>query len=296
MECLIPVDYLSLAKLGGLTSLRIGPHQVLPIVQAGMPIGVSAHQLAGAVAKCGAVGTIASMDLRRLHPDLYKKTCNLLHTAHTKKLINQANQEALIREIALGKKVSEGHGLIAVNILYALSDFDGHVEAALKGGAAVLVISSGLALHLPDLVKHHPDVGLIPTISSTKDLRKLLGAWLKKERPPAAIILEGFNQPIEKWLPEIRELLLKADLGHLSIIVSSDIASLEQMHEWQSLGVCGFQMSTSFAVTSEGDASDAFKEVILESTPPNWEPFKNPLDLHQVGLCHLVKRFAPFQI
>ena len=40
---------------------------LLPLVQGGMGIGISAHRLAGAVARVGAVGTIASIDLRHHH-------------------------------------------------------------------------------------------------------------------------------------------------------------------------------------------------------------------------------------
>ena len=53
-----------------LPNLVIRGHSTLPIVQGGMGVGISAHRLAGTVAACGAVGTIASVDLRRHHPDL----------------------------------------------------------------------------------------------------------------------------------------------------------------------------------------------------------------------------------
>jgi nitronate monooxygenase len=43
---------------------------LLPVVQGGMGVGVSAHRLAGSVAALGAVGTISSVDLRQHHPDL----------------------------------------------------------------------------------------------------------------------------------------------------------------------------------------------------------------------------------
>ena len=48
--------------------------ELLPIVQGGMGVGISAHHLAGAVAKENAVGTIASIDLRRHHPDLMEQS------------------------------------------------------------------------------------------------------------------------------------------------------------------------------------------------------------------------------
>ena len=53
-----------------LPPLVIRGRTTLPIVQGGMGVGVSAHRLAGTVAGLGAVGTIASIDLRRHHPDL----------------------------------------------------------------------------------------------------------------------------------------------------------------------------------------------------------------------------------
>lgn len=48
-------------------SFAIRGRPLLPIVQGGMGVGVSAHRLAGAVARAGAVGTIASIDLRHHH-------------------------------------------------------------------------------------------------------------------------------------------------------------------------------------------------------------------------------------
>lgn len=53
--------------------LIIKGRTLLPIVQGGMGVGVSAHRLAGAVAKEGGVGTIASVDLRHLHADMIRR-------------------------------------------------------------------------------------------------------------------------------------------------------------------------------------------------------------------------------
>ena len=40
------------------------------LVQGGMGVGVSAHRVAGHVARLGAMGTISSVELRQHHPDL----------------------------------------------------------------------------------------------------------------------------------------------------------------------------------------------------------------------------------
>lgn len=45
-----------------------------PVVQGGMGVGVSAHRLAGAVARENAIGTIASIDLRHHHRDPLRVT------------------------------------------------------------------------------------------------------------------------------------------------------------------------------------------------------------------------------
>ena len=44
--------------------------KLLPVVQGGMGVSVSAHRLAGTVVAAGAMGTIASIDLRHHHADL----------------------------------------------------------------------------------------------------------------------------------------------------------------------------------------------------------------------------------
>ena len=62
---------------GLLPRLVIRGRPLLPIVQGGMGVGVSASRLAGSVARLGAVGTVASVDLRRMHPDLMQRTGRL---------------------------------------------------------------------------------------------------------------------------------------------------------------------------------------------------------------------------
>lgn len=71
--------------------LKLKERLLLPIVQGGMGVGISAHRLAGTVAKFGAVGTISSVDLRRHHPDLMAQTGG----SRDKQLIDSVNLIAL---------------------------------------------------------------------------------------------------------------------------------------------------------------------------------------------------------
>ena len=68
---------------------------LLPIVQGGMGVGVSAHRLAGSVARLGALGTISSVELRQHHPDLLEAG----RGKRDKALLDRHNLEALDREI-----------------------------------------------------------------------------------------------------------------------------------------------------------------------------------------------------
>ena len=60
----------TLARSGGLRTWRLRGRELLPVVQGGMGVGVSAASLAGTVAGLGGVGTVSAVDLRRRHPDL----------------------------------------------------------------------------------------------------------------------------------------------------------------------------------------------------------------------------------
>ncbi|MEO8060965.1 MAG: nitronate monooxygenase, partial [Burkholderiales bacterium] len=150
----------------GLTPLRLGGRTLLPIVQGGMGVGVSAHRLAGSVAALGAMGTISSVDLRRHHPDLMQHTRDLpagaAATQAAKEAINAANLEALEREIHAARALATGRGLLAINVMRAVSEYGPSVTRALECGIDAVVVGAGLPLDLPELAQDHPKALLVP--------------------------------------------------------------------------------------------------------------------------------------
>ena len=84
--------------------------RLLPIVQGGMGVGISAHRLAGAVARLNAVGTISSVDLRRGHADLMAATGK----SRDKEAIRRANLNSDARRAASMRPGSCGNGLESV--------------------------------------------------------------------------------------------------------------------------------------------------------------------------------------
>ena len=116
---------LDLCAASGLNTWKLRGKTLVPVVQGGMGVGVSAGGLAGAVARQGGFGTISSVDLRRLHPDLMAKTGHLDKEPDAREIIEAANLVGLDREIQRARKLAQGHGVSAVNVMKALSQYTG---------------------------------------------------------------------------------------------------------------------------------------------------------------------------
>ena len=156
--------------------LQIKGKSLVPIVQGGMGVGISAHRLAGSVARLGAVGTIASVDLRRHHPDLMEWSGK----GRNKEAINEANLIGLDREIQAAKEIAQGRGLIAVNVMRAVSQYAAFVRQACESGAGAIVMGAGLPLDLPDLTAGYPDVALIPILSDVRGINVVVKKWARQ--------------------------------------------------------------------------------------------------------------------
>lgn len=292
MQVRVPDNFEHTLLESGLSPLLIKGKRILPIVQGGMGVGVSAHKLAGAVAACGGMGTISSIDLRRLHPDLMAKTKYLTPSPESKELINQANIEALAREISLTQEIAQGNGMIAVNIMRAVNEYAAYVKCSLEAGVDAIVVGAGLPLDLPDLAADFPDVALIPILSESRGIHLLLRKWEKKRRLPDAIVIEHprlagghvgastiadvhnpkFN--FENVIPETLAIFKTMGLeGRIPLIAAGGISTFQDIKNLQNMGASGVQLGTAFAVTSEGDASEGFKRVLADAKPEDMVDF-----------------------
>jgi len=261
--------------------LRIRGREALPVVQGGMGVGVSAHRLAGSVAALGAVGTLSAVDLRRHHPDLMARTGK----SRDKDLIDRANLEALDREIRAARGLAAGKGILAVNIMRAVSEYAACVRQACESGIQAIVVGAGLPLDLPDLTRQHPDVALVPILSDARGIGVLLRKWMRKNRLPDAIVIEHPRwagghlgaakvEDLQDSRFEFATVLegtfrLFAELGiereKVPLVVAGGIETPERVRELVALGAGGVQLGTAFAVTEEGDAHPVFKKVLAEA-------------------------------
>ena len=185
-----PADLFDLLNRSPLQPLQLGGRTLLPIFQGGMGVGVSGHRLAGTVASLGGVGTLSSVDLRRHHPDLMARTTGLPQDERAKLAINAANLEAIDRDIRRARELSQGRGLLAINIMRAVGEYAASVRQALASGIDAIVVGAGLPLDLHELAKDHPQTLLIPILSDARGVQLIVKKWERKQRLPDAIVIE----------------------------------------------------------------------------------------------------------
>ncbi len=262
---------------------RLKGRELLPVVQGGMGVGVSAHRLAGAVARAGAVGTIASIDLRHHHPDLLERSSK----TRDKATIDQANLEALDREVRQAVAFADGRGAVAVNVMKAVSEHPAYVRQACESGAHAIVMGAGLPFDLPDMTANHPEVALIPILSDARGVQVVVKKWMRKNRLPDAVVIEhpghagghlgatrvediadprfDFEPVLAAVQASLRELQIESE--RIPLIVGGGVHAHEQVVALLGLGASAVQVGTPFAVTAEGDAHPEFKRVLAEAKP-----------------------------
>lgn len=262
-------------------SLTIRGKELIPVVQGGMGVGVSASSLSSAVARENGIGTIASVDLRHLHEDLLADSkINPSEEKYTR-----LNLIALDREIQTAKANSKGCGMIAVNVMKAVKNHAALVRQACESGADAIVMGAGLPLDLPELVgDYRKNVSLLPILSESRGIGVVLKRWMKKGVLPDAIVIEhpahaaghlgassvgGVNDSkfdFKRVLEETFELFKQLDLERekIPLILAGGMANFQKvftaLKDW---GANAVQVGTAFAVTKEGDAHINFKNTLV---------------------------------
>lgn len=259
--------------------LIIRGKSLIPIVQGGMGVGISASSLSSAVARENGVGTIASVDLRHLHDDLLAES----KINPTEAKYDKLNRIALDREITKAKADSEGRGMIAVNVMKAVKDHQALVRQACESGADAIVMGAGLPLDLPEMAEGYPDIALLPILSESRGINIVLKRWMKKGVLPDAIVIEHpahaaghlgamtvdgvndakfeFKRVIEETFEVFKKLGLEGE--KIPLVLAGGMANFQKIHtalkEW---GASAVQIGTAFAVTHEGDAHINFKKTL----------------------------------
>jgi nitronate monooxygenase len=250
--------------------LRIGKYTLrFPLIQGGMGVRVSAGRLAGAVAKAGGVGLVAAPGICLNSP------------FYDGKNYFSANSESFKEEVRKAYQIAPD-GIIGVNVMVALSDYEQLVKAAIDGGAKVIVCGAGLPMTLPELTADHPDVALIPIVSSLRAAQLIAKKWFKTyNRLPDAVVVEDpdtagghLGEKMEnigtgeydqyETVRQVKELFRSEYGTDVPIIAAGGIWDRADVEYALAQGADGVQMASRFVCTEECDAEDAFKQMYID--------------------------------
>lgn len=275
--------------LSGMPQLKIGDLIArLPVIQGGMGVGISLSKLAAAVANEGGIGTISSVGLGILHSQAGKS-------------YKEANAAALKQEIQAARR--ETSGIIGVNIMLAISDFDEMIKAAFEAEADIVFLGAGLPLKVPStmtlayLQNTRTKIGII--VSSSRAAKIVLNHWADNfHRVPDLVVLEGpkagghlgfkleqiFDEDfsLENVLPQVKAAVKEVELKHgksIPVIAAGGIFSGEQMYRIMELGADGVQMGTRFVATDECDADQVFKQLFVDCRENDVVIIKSPVGM-----------------
>ncbi len=248
-----------------------------PLIQGGMGVGISLSHLAGEVAKCGCMGTISAADIGFRKKDFFKNS-------------KKNNYEELKAEIERAKKISEGEGLVAINIMYASEDYEGLVKKSAEFGIDAIVSGAGLPLNLAELTKDY-NLLIAPVVSGLRALKIILKRWAKVNRLPDFIVIEGplagghlgFKDPLnsESLLEITREIKIYLDQNSLDIKIFSagGIRTKKEFEDLKEMGAYGIQVATPFIASYECDGSDEFKNTIISASDRDLEIINSPVGM-----------------
>ncbi len=268
-------------------SLRIGDLIAkVPIVQGGMGVGISLSGLAIAVADQGGIGVIATPGVGLKEADFG------LGMAHLK-----ADLRALRQEIRKARERTSG--IIAVNIMVALTDFGKIATIAIEEGIDIIFSGAGLPMELPKYLTDMSKTKLVPIVSSAKAAYIMAKRWMKRfNYVPDAFVVEGpkagghlgfkeeqINDPefsLEKILPEVVKVaheVSETSGKEIPVIAAGGIFTGSDMYDMMELGADGVQLGTRFVATKECDAPESFKQTYVNCKKEDLVIINSPVGL-----------------
>ena len=258
----------------------------VPILQGGMGVGVSLGGLAGAVAACGGMGCISTADTGYRESDFAKDPV-------------AANRRALAAEIQKAKEIAGGAGLVAINAMVATQNYADAVKTAVEAGVDAIVSGAGLPLELPGLVGK-ADVALAPIVSSGRAAKLILRRWAKAfGRTADFVVIEGCKagghlgfseeellagkcQTLDEILPEVLAEVqpYEEQFGHaIPVFVAGGVYTGEDMAHYMKQGAAGVQIATRFITTYDCDASQTYKDVLLNASAEDVRIIHSPVGM-----------------
>ena len=240
-----------------------------PIVQGGMGVAISLSGLAAAVANEGGIGVISAVGIGMTEPDYIKN-------------FRAANIRALRKEIRKARTLT--NGVIGVNIMMALSDYEDLTITAVEEKIDVIFMGAGLPLKIPTLLANagitNHNTKIVPKVSSAKAAKVIFQYWASKYNfVPDAVVVEGplagghlgftksdlanNSKTLASLIKETVDVIRpfeKQFNKNIPVIAGGGISSGKDIYDIMQSGAQAVKLGTLFVPTYECDASPEFKE------------------------------------
>ena len=269
-----------------LKPLRINGKEVkFPIIQGGMGIRISLGKLAKACMNSGIVSTISAAQVGFLNKNFRKDPLG-------------ENKKALIKEISEIRRTNPD-GILGVNLMHAINDYDKYASFLATQDIDFIVSGAGLPVDLPEYIKDTKVKGAF-IISSARAARLLLKAWDRRyQYMPEFIVCEGplagghlgFSkedfesgnvESLESIIKTTKEIIKPFEEKYgvsIPVIAAGGVHDGHDMAKMIKVGADGVQIATRFIATHECDASDEYKEMIINASEEDIVRVESPAGL-----------------
>lgn len=243
----------------------------VPIIQGGMGVAVSLGNLAGHVMREGGMGVISAAHPGFREPDFM--TNNVA-----------ANLRAIHQEILKARAISDGKGLLGVNVMTASRAYKEICTQLAKEPIDVLISGAGMPVDLPAFVEGS-EVMLAPIVSSGKAARLICTVWDKRyNRIPDFIVIEGplagghlgfgkedlkthTEASLESILIDVKREVEGFEIKYqrkIPLVAAGGIYTHEDIESILGKGADAVQMATRFIGTYECDAAPEYKQAFID--------------------------------
>ncbi len=272
-----------------LDSIKIAGKEVLPLIEGGKGVAISAGASSGPWAAAGGVGTISAVIA-----DQYDQHGNVEvhdYQGRTRRERHDEMVEYSIRgtidQVRKAWELSRGEGLININMLWELGGAQRIIHGVLertKGMVSGVTCGAGMPFKLGELAAKY-NTHYYPIVSSGrafgllwkrayKNFSDLLGGVVYED-PWLAGGHNGLSNAEDPTKPgdpyprvlELRAIMRKLGLGETPIIMAGGVWNLKEWKDWinnKELGPIVFQFGTRPLLTKESPISDKWKKRLME--------------------------------
>ena len=272
--------------------MRLGQHDLAPIMIGGMGVDISSADLALEAARLGGVGHISDAMVKTVTDRRYKTKYVKAKQAMYKyvpKTDDKSNVKFNLEHLAEATRLhvegtmkrKQGSGLIFINCMEKLTmngpkeTLQVRMRAALDAGIDGITLAAGLHLGSFALIEDHPrfreaQLGII--VSSVRALQLFLKKNARLNRRPDYVVVEGplagghlgfgmdwAEYDLATLVTEIIQ-YLKAEELDIPVIAAGGIFTGSDAVRFMELGAAGVQVATRFTVTKECGLPDDIKQ------------------------------------